>query len=331
MRRREVIAGLALGVAMGRARAQRAGRVYRIALVSPANPLSYMTATGIPQYRAFLEELARQGFVEGRNLIVERYSGNGRVDQFPDIVRKVVGSDPDVIWTLGDPLVLLFKAATTSIPIVCAVNDPVSNGFVGSLAHPGGNITGITVDTGLELYGKYIEFLQQAAGRLTRLGILIARTSWDTANIAAVRKAAEKVGASVIGPSLENYQEPDYRRAFAIFREEGADSVFVSATPANYTHTELIVGLATAFALPAIYTDRSFTVAGGLISYGFDLPGQFRKAAGLVGKVLKGANPGDLPVEQPTRLELVINLKTANALGLTIPPLLFARADEIIE
>ena len=331
MRRREVIAGLALGVAMGRARAQQGGRVYRIAIVHPARPVEQMTETGILYFQILFRDLRKQGFVEGQNLVVDRYNADGRVDRYPEIVSRVVGSNPDLIFTYTIALTRLFKVATTRIPIVCSVNDPVANGLVTSLSHPGGNITGTAFDTGLELYGKYAQLLQEAMSGFSRIGVLIARNSWEQADTIAFRRAAEKLGAVVVDPMLENYQEPDYRRAFTRFKDERADSLFVASTTANFVYANLIVGLAAQFALPAIYTDRSFASAGGLISYGFDIPDQYRIYASYIGKILKGANPGDLPFVQPTKLELVINLNTANALGLTIPPLLIASADEVIE
>jgi putative ABC transport system substrate-binding protein len=289
-----------------------------------------MTETGVPYYRALLQELRQLGYVEGYNLIVERHSGEGRVERYADLVRNVVRSNPDVIFTQTAHLVKLFKSATETIPIVAYLGDPVAHGLVASLTRPGGNITGIVADAGLEVQGKLIELLEEAlGGHLTRLGILMPRALWDQPLGLAMRAAAEQRGIRIVGTPLDNFQAADYRRAFGAFQERHADAVLVSYTAEHFSNRDLIVELARRSELPAIYPDRIFVEYGGLMSYGFDLPALYRRAAGYIVKILQGANPGHLPMEQPTEFQFVMNLRTAQTLGIDIPTSLLA--DEVIK
>jgi putative tryptophan/tyrosine transport system substrate-binding protein len=264
----------------------------------------------------------------GQNLLVERYSAGGRPSRYADLVRNVVSRNPDVIITLGDNnLVLDFKAATTTIPIVGAFGVPVETGIVTSLARPEGNITGLSVTVGPEQWGKRIQLLQQMVPPATRFAYLQTR---------AIREQygpkEGEWGVSWVGPPLNDpADEAEYRRVFAATVQDSAAGITVDEEEINIAHLKLIVELAEQSRLPAIYPFRMFVLAGGLMSYGINVPAMGHSIADIIGQLLKGAKPSDIPIKQPTKFELVINLKTAKALGLTVPPLLLATADEVIE
>jgi putative tryptophan/tyrosine transport system substrate-binding protein len=272
------------------------------------------------------------GYVEGQNIAVERHSAKGRTERYSELAREVVRTKPDVIFTTGFPMLLQFKAATATIPIVGITTDPVAVGLVGSIARPGGNITGVSVDAGLEFYGKQLEILKEVAPTMSKIGFLTGRESWEGPGGMAVREAAEHLGMSLGGSPLEgDVGEAAYRRVFELMFQEGVNGLIVLAGPRNFTYRRLIIELAEHARMPAIYGPRYMTDAGGLMSYGYDVVDTFRRAADYIDQILKGAKPGDIPFYQGTKFELVINLKTAKALGLTVPPTLLARADEVIE
>ena len=332
MRRRSFIAGLLGGAAVRTTWAQQPSKVYRIAFVNPATPVAELTeAGGLRFVRAFFEELRRRGYVEGKNLEVERYSGGGRAERYPELVRDVVRSNPDVIYCDTSRLALSFKAATTTIPIVTSTADPVALGIVASLSHPDGNITGISVDAGIGIWGKRVELLKEADPKASRVGFLATRAVWEQQG-AVVREAIERDGMSVVGPALDTpLTDAGYRRVLAAMAQEGADALIVHDQPENLTNRRLICDLAEKGGLPAVYPYSEFVNFGGLMAYAVDLPDIYRHAAGQIDLILKGSKPGDIPFYQASKFELVINLKTARALGLTIPPSLLVRADEVIE
>ena len=226
MRRRDLLALFSLGP-IASAEAQQTGRVYRIAFVSPANPLEAMTATGLPYYRALLDELRRLGYVEGQNTTVERYSGGGRTERYAELVGGVVRSQPDLIFTQTSHLVRRFEAATATIPIVAYMSDPVAEKLVSSLARPGGNITGLVADPGLSFYEKILELLGEAlARRLSRVGMLTSSQRWgEAAMYSAYRIAAARVGVDFAAGVLRRYEEHYYRTAFDILKEEQIEAV----------------------------------------------------------------------------------------------------------
>jgi putative tryptophan/tyrosine transport system substrate-binding protein len=333
MRRRDFIAGLMFAAVTGRAQAQQTGKVYRIAIGHPIVPVTDLNQASKGSFviAAIFEELTRLGYVEGRNLLIERYSGEGRADQYPDLARQMVSRNPDLIIAINSFFVLDVKAATSTIPIVAAFGAPVELGIVASLARPGGNITGVTVDVGGEQWAKRIQLLKEAVPQITRLGILNSRNERERAS-KFVREDALKNSVSIVGPPLENpIDEQEYRRVFAALAQEGADGLAVTEDTENVTYRRLIAELATKGRLPTIYNYRQFVEAGGLMSYGIDLSDVGHRVADLVDKILKGAKPGEIPIFQPTKFELSINLKTAKALGIELPPLLVARADNVIE
>jgi putative ABC transport system substrate-binding protein len=229
-------------------------------------------------------------------------------------------------------MVRYFKAATTTIPIVGFMDDPVANGLVSSMARPGGNLTGVTSQPGQEMEGKRLGFLRELIPAASRVGFLASLWVAELPQGIALRDAAQQAGISLVGPPLESpIQESEYRRVFELMTQEHADALIVSDQAENNAYGRLIVKLTEEIRLPAIFPYRDFAEVGGLIAYGIDAVDLNRRAAGYIARILKGAKPGELPIDQGTKIELVINLKTARALGLTVPQILLAGADELIE
>jgi putative ABC transport system substrate-binding protein len=333
MRRRNLILGLLLAVAASAsAVAQQREKVHRIAIVHPSHPAASLTETSFsPGIRTIFAEFRRLGYVEGKNLLIERYSGEGRATHYPDLARDVVARNPDLIIATGNNLVLDFKAATTTIPIIGAFADPVGTGIVSSLARPGGNITGITPSVGLQEWDKRVQLLLKVVPQLSRLGGLRS-TSLTYPQQAEEHETARRLGIIAVGGRL-NYpvDETEYRRVFAALVNDQADAIIVSEDLENITNRKLIVELAEKNRLPAIYALKVFVEAGGLMSYGSDQSEHGRMVVDIADQIMKGAKPSDVPIRQPTKFELAINLKTAKSLGLTMPPELLATADMVIE
>ena len=312
--------------------AQEMGKVYRIALVNPVRPVVEMTEGGHQVYRVLFAELRRLGYVEGKNLLVERRSGGGRTERYAELAREVVQLRPDVIYANSTQLVQAFKSATTTIPIVGTTDDPVASGLVASMARPGGNITGFAMNAGDEVLGKYLELLRETMPKVSRVGFLLRRAFWEGRIGRVMRDAGQRLGLTVVGAALfDPIQEPEYRRVFAAMALDGVQALVVGADAENLVHQRVIVEMAAQHRWPAIYPYRNFADIGGLMSYGFDIADVWATAAGYIDRILKGANPGELPYQQPTKFELVINGKTAKTLGLTISQPLLLRADEIIQ
>jgi putative tryptophan/tyrosine transport system substrate-binding protein len=333
VRRRDFIAGLMIAALTGRAQAQQTGKVYRIALFNPVVPVAdqNQASKGSVIIPAIFEELTRLGYVEGRNLLIERYSGEGRADHYPELAREIVSRNPDLIVTFGNFFLLDLKAATSTIPVVGIMGNPIAFGIVPSLARPGGNITGVSVDVGLDQVAKRIQLLKEAVPQITRLGHLQTRRRLEKYS-AEERENALKNSVSMVGPPLEPpTDEQQYRRVFATLAQEGAEGLMVSDESENFSYRTLIVELAAKGRLPAIFPIRQFVEAGGLMSYGIDPADVGHRMADLADKILKGAKPADIPIFQPTKFELSINLKTAKDLAIELPPLLVARADKVIE
>jgi putative ABC transport system substrate-binding protein len=334
MRRREFIAGLLLAASVRHARAQQTAKIYRIAIISAAAPVTDMTETSsLRLFRAFFQELRRFGYIEGRNLIVERYSGEGRTERYAELARGAVHLRPDLILGTSNIIVRHLKAATATIPIVGFMGDPVGFGLVASLAHPGGNLTGISIDTGSDIETKRLELLREAFPPASRVGVLAPRSRWwESPRGAAMREAAQRLGISLLEPRLEGaLQEIEYRRAFEAMTQEHTDALYVSGDSENLTNRRLVVELVEKNRLPTIYTFREFVDAGGLMAYAVDLVDLYTHVAGYIDQILKGVSPGDIPIYQAAKFELVVNVKAANAIGLAIPPALVLRADEVIE
>ena len=313
------------------ARAQQPAKMKRIAIVSPATKIGDMGVNGSRAYRVFFEELSRLGYDEGRNLVVERYSGEGRTEHYADLAREVVNTHPDLIYSQTTRLALNFKAATTTIPIVTTTADPIAGGLVSSLARPGGNITGVSVDAGIEVMGKRLALLLEATSKLSNARFLVSQLSWERFLGAAVREASRRAGISLAGEPMSSFNEQEYQRVFNSMEHERVDGILVSDESEHFTYRRLLVELAAKTRIPAIYAYREHVELGGLMAYSFDLEELVRGCARQTAEILKGANPGELPFFQQTKFELTINLKTAKALGLNLPPMLLGRADEVIE
>jgi putative ABC transport system substrate-binding protein len=306
----------------------QAAKVPRIGMLLPgAAPPPGRSSPLVDAFRGGLRDL---GYVEGRNIVIEYRWSEGRDERFSDLVADLVRPDVAVIVTAGAPALRAAKAATGAIPIVMAfVGDPLGMGAVASLARPGGNITGLSL-LDPELDGKRIELLKEAVPGVTRIGIL-----WS-ANDPGMTLAFNRVDAAArtLGLSLQSLavREPgDFPGAFQATSAGRAGALIVTAQPFTNRHRAQILDLVAKHRLPAMYTIRGFVDAGGLMAYGPSLPDLYRRAASYVDKILRGAKPADLPVEQPTKFELIINLKTAKVLGLTLPPSLLLRADQVLE
>jgi putative tryptophan/tyrosine transport system substrate-binding protein len=330
MRRRELLTGLVGAIAAGAVRARAAGKTYRLAFMHPSQPTSEMSETGY--FRSVFKELRRLGYIEGENLVVLRFSAGGDPARYDSIIGEVISAAPDVVITSNNPPVLRFKALTTSTPIVALMGDPVAWGIVTSLARPGGNITGISADAGEELWGKRLAILVEAFPTATRVGFLCTAPFWDSPQGSMVRDAARKSSVTMVAPPLLGvYQEPEYRRVFGELQRQNAEVLLVSDNVENMAHIRLIIDLVQQTRLPALYPYREFVAAGGLMAYAVDVQDMFARAARYADLILKGTKPNEIPVYQVHTFTTVINLKTAKALSLTIPPTLLARADEVIE
>jgi putative ABC transport system substrate-binding protein len=331
MRRRDFIAGILVSSAAP-AWAQQAKKVYRIATVSAAVPVEDMRDNGAGHYSAFLGELRRLGYVEGENLVIERFSANGHFERFPEIVSDVIRRRPDVVLAVTGDLLREFKAQTLTIPIVAYTADPVGTGMIATLARPGGNITGISEYTGIEIWGKSLSFLKQAVPRLSRVGLLATDTRLGRRGEAMLTEAAGKLDASVVAPAIQSPFDHDaYRGAFETMVREGVEATFVGDDSRNFWNQRLIIELAQQHRLPAIYFYEAYVRNGGLMAYCANTPDMYRHAANQVDQILKGTKPGDIPFYEARKFDLMINLNAAKAIGLDLPPLLIAQADEVIE
>jgi putative ABC transport system substrate-binding protein len=307
------------------ARAQQAGKVHRIGVLETIS-----TTLNVANFYALREGLRQLGYAEGQNLVIEYRSADGRDDRFPGLARELLALKVDVIVTRGTPAAKAVKNATSTVPVVMmASGDPVGVGLVTSLARPGGNITGLSAIVG-ELSPKRLELIREIVPGLARIAVL-ANTSNDAVrrDWARIETAARSLG---VQSQLLDLRESDaLGPTFDDASARRADALVVVIDAITQANQQRIVDLAMKHRLPAIYSSREFVDAGGLISYGVSYPDLYRRAATYVDKILKGTKPADLPVVQPTKFELVINLKTAKALGIEVPPTLSARADEVIE
>jgi putative tryptophan/tyrosine transport system substrate-binding protein len=295
----------------------------RIGYLNPGDPVSRTYRT-----EAFRQGLKELGYNEGRNIIIEYRFAEARPERLPELARELVGLKVDIIFAGGGPATKAAKNATQMIPIVTSSQDPVGQGFVASLPRPGGNITGLTNLTS-ELVGKRLELLKEAIPQLSRVAVL-----WTPDHPAATTWRRTKVAAQSLGVQLQAAElrvRDDLEPAFAAIKRERAEALFMIRSPIVNDLTKRIVGLAADSGLPAIYDDKRFPQLGGLMSYGTDLADLDRRAAIYIDRILKGAKPADLPIERPTKFELVINLNTAKALGLKIPAHLLMEADEVID
>ncbi len=326
MRRRQFITLLG-GAAAGwplAAHAQQAGRMPTIGLLNPAT-----SAVASQWLASFVQRLRELGWIEGRTVAIEVRWAEGRNERLAEIATELVRLKVDVIVTWAAAPVLAAKQATTLIPIVFAgQSDPVGSGLVASLARPGGNVTGLSLQL-TDLAGKRLELLREVISSVRRLAVM-ANSGGPGAmlEMTEVQAAARMLGFEVTGSEIRRAE--DIAPAFETLKGR-ADALYVCGDPLVATNRIRINTLALGARLPTMYGTREYVEAGGLMSYGANFAGQFRRAAEIVDKILRGAKPADIPVEQPTKFDLVINLTTAKALGLDVPPMLLARADEVIE
>ena len=332
--RRQFVALLGGGAAAWplAARAQQAAKQQRIAIFHPAIPTTQLTeAGGGSAWRAFFGELRRLGYVEGENLIIERYSAEGHHERYADLVREIVTRNPDVIVTGTNPVVIAFKAATSTIPVVAFMLDPLHAGLVTSLGRPGGNLTGITLDAGIEIWGKRLAILKEAIPSTARAAFLGMREGWEGTSAQVLRDAGDRLGISLTFMLPQKGTPSEIERVFAAMEQQRPDAVLVSGEGDLYANRQLIAELSVKTRLPAMCPYRDHVEAGALMGYAVDLAELLRRMADDVHQILKGAKPGDIPIYQPTKFELLINLKTAKTLGLTLPREVLTRADELIE
>jgi len=303
--------------------AQPTDKVYRIGVLERTSPT--VNAANLDSFRQGLRAL---GYVEGKNMVIEYRSAEGRDERFAELAAELVRLKVDVILTRGTPAALAAKNATPTIPVVITgVGDPVGQGIIVSLAHPGGNITGLSAIV-TDAYPKRVELLKELAPKATRIAAL-----FNMSNPAIPRQwAAVETTARALGLHahlLDVRKTEDLRLAFETAVRERVDGLIVGLETLTLANASLIVDLAAKHRLPAVYASTEF--AGGLASYGVNYPDHYRRAATFVDKIFKGAKPSDLPVEQPTRFELVINLRTARALGVTIPKTVLLQVDQVVE
>jgi len=325
MDRRRFVSVFAGGVLVARsiAEAQPAAKLQRVGFLLGATRESVA-----PLFHALEEGLRDLGDVEGRNIVFEQRYGGGRMERLPDLAAELVRLRVDVIVTGTNIHVAAVRQATATIPIVMVFTaDPVKAGFVASLARPGGNITGLTADASPELWAKYLALLKEVVPKLSRVGVLGQVSS--QVGFAELETASRKLGVTLEVADLKSPEDLD--GAFATMIDKRVGAFIVVVGPLTYLLMQSIADAALKYHLPTIANAKDFTQAGLLMSYGPNLPDLYRRAASYVDKILKGAKPADLPVEQPSRFELTINLKTAKALGPTLPQSLLFRADEIIQ
>jgi len=306
------------------ANAQQPKKVHRIGFLSTAS-LSAISG----RIEAFRQGLRELGYVEGKNIVIEYRHAEGRVDRLPALAAELVRLQLDAIVTSGPQPVRPMREATATIPIVFAFDDdPVGSGFVASLARPGGNITGLSTQ-GAELIGKQLNLLKEIIPKLSRVAILGSSTRPGTAQaFMEAQLAAPALGVQI--QYLEVADPKDIEIAFQAATQRRADAVVVLGSPLLNSHRSQITGLAAKNRLPATYSRPEYVEEGGLMTYGANINDLFRHAATYVDKILKGAKPADLPVEQPKKFEFIINLKAAKQIGLTIPPNVLARAERVI-
>jgi putative ABC transport system substrate-binding protein len=326
MRRREFV--LAVGsaaVGFPLASIAQTNKIYRIGILE-----TLPASSNAANFDALRLGLSERGYVVGKNLQIEYRSADGHGERFPDLAAELVQSNVDLIATRGTPAARAARAATTKIPIVmCAIGEPLGMGAIETLARPGGNVTGLSAFV-TELSGKRIELLKQAFASISKVGFLqnmgnpVAAPQWEQVKAVA---AALALSAEL----FDVRSEGDIKRAIETAHSRNMDAISVGIDGLTQANATMIIELASQYRLPTAYPAREFVVAGGLLSYGPNYPDLYFRSASLMDKIFKGARPGDLPVEQPTKLELIVNLKTAKALGIKVSPTLLATADEVIE
>jgi putative ABC transport system substrate-binding protein len=313
------------GSALASAATSREGRVYTLVIITPSS------LSPEPE-RQLLGSLRARGFREGHNLIVSRLFAGGSAEKLSSMITEAVRSRPDVILAISGRSVLELKNATSDTPIVGITSDPLAYGFVASISHPGGNITGSAADAGQEIWGKRLEILKALAPGCRRVFQVAPAAAWDSAVGAAIRGGAAQNELVLVGPPVPSpYDDEALVIAFDGAIKNGAEAAVVNTAPENVSRRQTIARLGVEKHLPMIHPSRLFAEAGGLAAYDFDLRHIFDHAGSQVADILDGTPAGSIPIYQPSQFRLVLNLRTAHQMGLTIPPTLLARADEVIE
>jgi putative ABC transport system substrate-binding protein len=338
MKRREFIAGTG-AAAMApflwplAARAEQAARQQRIAFVHSGIPADQLTEIAGPFWvRRFYETLRGLGRSEGGNIVVERYSAEGHSDRFASLAAEVTGRNPHVIVVNLNDLVKAFAAATTTIPIVAVMGDPIATGLVSNLARPGGNLTGVSVDAGFEIVAKRLQILKEAMPSAAKVAYLASSSALlDSSLGLSLQKAGQSLGMVLTWNFLPEVNDAQLRRTFAEMTSQQFDAAMVDASGSFLARRASITELAGKYHLPMIYPFRDYVDSGGLMSYAPDLGELAQRLADNVHQILNGTKPGDIPIYRPNKFQLTINLKAAKALGHELPSTLIARADEVIE
>jgi len=330
MRRREFVTGAISLAAAVRVAAQPIAQSRRLAIVDLSNPISRMYEDSESYYGVMFTELRRLGQIEGKNLTVERYAKEQNPSDSADLAAQVVRSNPDVIFVLV-PLSAFIKE-TSKVPIVTISGDPVAAGYVQSLAHPGGNVTGVSIDAGPSIHSKRIALLREMFPSMSKLGCIAGRIQWERGVGAAVRAAADAAGVSLVNQLLDlPGNATTYGNAIAQVARDGSDAIMVLDSPDVLINRVAIVQSIADARIPAIHAVSGVVDAGGLMAYAFDLKEVWKRVANDINAILRGSDPADIPYYQVSKFELSINLKAANALGLSVPPTLLATADKVVE
>jgi len=332
MRRRAFLTFMGGAIAAPLASAQPRKRIYRVAVIFTTSPLAEMAGPEPvhPTLRAFVHELRALGYRESENLILERRSLEGKREAYPEVIAELTRLQTDVIVSAGGASLLVRgKAVWGDVPVVMfSGNDPVPFGLAKSLAHPGGNLTGVLAVPGPEASVKRLELLKGVMPKLSRVVYLSPKALWEHPFTRAIREAAQALGIELL---YVEHKTADLNATFTAIEKIHPEALFVSAAHESYGQRHEIVEFASNARLPGSYPAAAMADLGGLMSYSTNFPELARRAAHYVDEILRGANPGDLPIEGPTKFELVVNIRTAKALGLTIPQSILLRADRVIE
>jgi putative ABC transport system substrate-binding protein len=336
MRRREFIGLVGGAVASPFAsplatRAQQPAKPRRLAFVHSGIAADHLTEKAGPFWvRRFFETLRGLGDVEGSNLVIERFSAEGRLDRFAALAAEVVSWKPDVIVSNLNDLVKALMAATAAIPIVMIAGDPIAGGLVKNLARPGGNVTGVSVNAGIEIYAKRLQILKEAVPSLAKLDQLVSG-EWDDGGWASLDEAWRRLGVNITRISMPVVDDAQLQRTFAEMAQQKVDAFIVDEGGSFLAQRGSVVELAKKYRLPAIYPYRDYVEEGGLMALAPDIGELAERMANDVHQLFNGAKAGDIPIYQPSKFQMIINLKTAKTIGLDIPVALVARADEVIE
>jgi putative ABC transport system substrate-binding protein len=313
------------------ARAQQPQRQRRLAFVHSGIPADRLTEGAGPFWmQRFFATLRGLGDVEGSNLVIERFSAEGRSDRFADLVADVVSRKPDVIVSNLNDLIKAFANATVTIPIVMIAGDPIAGGLVTNLARPGGNLTGVSINAGIEIYAKRLQILKEAIPSMARVGHLLSG-NWDDGSWTSLDQGWRRLGVTVTQLLLLVVDDAELQRTFADIAEQKFDAAIVDEGGSFLAQRAAVVALAEKYRIPMIYPYRDYVEQGGLMALAPDLGELAERMASDVHQILNGAKAGDIPIYQPSKFQMIINLKTAKTIGLDLPATLVARADEVIE